>query len=113
LTQTCSTISPQWVKKLTLLNEIARQWAATLQGTPRYLHAPAFVSAGLKRSLANEDGIGSTLGLWDEATAALVGIGAWPKNDPTLVAAGFQPAIPRSRTPPAMWSAGSSPRMGP
>jgi DNA-binding transcriptional regulator LsrR (DeoR family) len=75
-------------------NEIARQWAATLQGAPRYLHAPAFVSAGLKRSLADEDGIGSTLGLWDEATAALVGIGAWPKNDPSLVAAGFSASDP-------------------
>ena len=75
-------------------NELARQWAATLRGTPRYLHAPAFVSAGLKRSLADEKGIGSTLGLWDEATAALVGIGAWPKNDPTLVAAGFSASDP-------------------
>jgi DNA-binding transcriptional regulator LsrR (DeoR family) len=75
-------------------NEIARQWAATLQGTPRYLHAPAFVSAGLKRSLADEEGIGSTLGLWDEATVALVGIGAWPKTDPTLFAAGFPASDP-------------------
>jgi DNA-binding transcriptional regulator LsrR (DeoR family) len=52
------------------------------------------VSAGLKRSLADEDGIGATLGLWDEATAALVGIGAWPKHDPTLVAAGFSASDP-------------------
>lgn len=80
-------------------NEIARQWAATLQGNARYLHAPAFVSAELKRSLAYEESIGSTLSLWDKATAALVGIGAWPKHTPTLVAAGFgasDPAIERA-----------------
>jgi DNA-binding transcriptional regulator LsrR (DeoR family) len=77
-------------------NEIARQWAAALGGTPRYLHAPAFVSSALKRSLVQEEGIRSTLDLWDTATAALVGIGAWPKHDPSLVAAGFptdDPAI--------------------
>ncbi len=70
-------------------NEITRQWAATLQGTPRYLHAPALVSAALKRSLVHEEAIHATLALWDEATAALVGIGAYPKHDPSTVAVGF------------------------
>jgi DNA-binding transcriptional regulator LsrR (DeoR family) len=77
-------------------NEIARQWAAALAGTPRYLHAPVFVSAALKRSLVQEEGIRSTLDLWETATVALVGIGAWPKHDPSLVAAGIpadDPAI--------------------
>jgi DNA-binding transcriptional regulator LsrR (DeoR family) len=75
-------------------NEITRQWAAALEGTPRYLHAPAFVSASLKRSLVHEEGIHSTLGLWDRATAALVGIGAYPKPDPSLIAAGFSDGDP-------------------
>ena len=74
-------------------NEIVRRWAANLHGTPRYLHAPAFVSAKLKRSLANEEGIGSALGLWDEAAAAVVGIGAWPP-DPDTVALGFSASDP-------------------
>ena len=70
-------------------NELARRWAATLEGTPRYLHAPAFVSAALKRSLVHEEGIQANLALWERATAALVGIGAYPKPDPSLIAAGF------------------------
>jgi DNA-binding transcriptional regulator LsrR (DeoR family) len=74
-------------------NEIVRRWAANLHGTARYLHAPAFVSAELKRSLANEEGIGSALDLWDEATAAVVGIGAWPP-DPDTVALGFSASDP-------------------
>ena len=57
-------------------NELARRWAATLEGTPRYLHAPAFVSSALKRSLVHEEGVHSTLDLWDRAKVALVGIGA-------------------------------------
>jgi DNA-binding transcriptional regulator LsrR (DeoR family) len=75
-------------------NEMARQWAAALGGTPRYLHAPAFVSQALKDSLVQEDAIRSTLDLWDTATAAVVGIGAWPKHDPSLAAAGFPPDDP-------------------
>ena len=63
-------------------NELARRWAATLEGTPRYLHAPAFVSAALKRSLVHEEGIQANLALWERATAALVGIGAYPEARP-------------------------------
>ena len=74
-------------------NEIVRRWAANLQGSPRYLHAPAFVSAELKRSLANEEGVGTALALWDEATVAVVGIGAWPP-DPDTVALGFSASDP-------------------
>src|SRR4029453_3554049 len=44
-------------------NEITRRWAVTLHGTPRYLHAPAFVSSALKRSLVHEEGVHSTLDL--------------------------------------------------
>jgi DNA-binding transcriptional regulator LsrR (DeoR family) len=75
-------------------NELARRWAVTLEGTPRYLHAPAFVSAALRRSLVHEEGIQATLALWERATVALVGIGAYPKPDPSLVAAGFSDGDP-------------------
>jgi DNA-binding transcriptional regulator LsrR (DeoR family) len=75
-------------------NEITRRWAVTLHGTPRYLHAPAFVSSALKRSLDHEEGVHSTLDLWDRAKVALVGIGAYPKPDSSLVAAGFSDGDP-------------------
>jgi len=70
-------------------NEVAGLWASALQGIPRYLHAPAIVSPGLLRSLLAEPGIRSTLDLWDRAKVSLVGIGAWPKPDPSYAAAGF------------------------
>ena len=66
----------------------------TLHGTPRYLHAPAFVSSALKRSLVHEEGVHSTLDLWDRAKVALVGIGAYPKPDSSLVAVGFSDGDP-------------------
>ena len=75
-------------------NEMARQWAAALGGTPRYLHAPAFVSPALKRSLVQEETIRSTLDLWETATVAVLGLGAWPEHDPGLAAAGFPPDDP-------------------
>src|SRR4029453_9642674 len=75
-------------------NEITRRWAVTLHGTPRYLHAPAFVSSALKRSLVHEEGVHSTLDLWDRAKVALVGIGAYPKPDSSLVAVGFSDGDP-------------------
>ncbi|HEV8650498.1 MAG TPA: sugar-binding domain-containing protein [Actinomycetes bacterium] len=70
-------------------NEIARRWAVTLEGAPRYLHAPALVAPALKRSLVGDEAIQSTLRLWDGATAAIVGMGAYPKLDRSLVATGF------------------------
>jgi DNA-binding transcriptional regulator LsrR (DeoR family) len=68
-------------------NEIARQWAATLGGTPRYLHAPAVVSRALKRSLLADTTIEASLELWHRARVVLVGIGTWPKRDPSLMPA--------------------------
>lgn len=70
-------------------NEIARLWAAALGGTPRYLHAPALVSPELGQSLRSEPGIREVVRLWDSASVALVGVGAWPKPDPSYAAAGF------------------------
>ena len=75
-------------------NEITRRWAVTLHGTPRYLHAPAFVSSALKRSLDHEEGVHSTLDLWDRAKVALLGIGAYPKPDSSLVAVGVADGDP-------------------
>ena len=45
---------------------------------PRYLTAPAFV-VGAQAVPVHEEGIHSTLDLWDRAKVALVGIGAYPK----------------------------------
>lgn len=70
-------------------NEVARLWASTLQGVPRYLHAPAMVSPALLRSLLTEPAIRSTVHLWRIADVALLGIGAWPKPDPSYAASGF------------------------
>jgi DNA-binding transcriptional regulator LsrR (DeoR family) len=77
-------------------NEVARLWAQALQGVPRYLHAPALVSTTLLRSLQAESTIRAVLDLWDCAKVSVVGIGAWPKPDPSYTAAGFpvdDPAI--------------------
>lgn len=70
-------------------NEIARVWATALQGETRYLHAPAMVSPTLLRSLLAEPAIRSTLHMWQAADAAVVGIGVWPKPDPSYAASGF------------------------
>jgi DNA-binding transcriptional regulator LsrR (DeoR family) len=77
-------------------NEIARRFAANINAAVRYLHAPAHVSPALKRSLLEEPAIRATLDLWQTAAAAVVGIGQWPKSDPSLVAVGLHaddPAI--------------------
>jgi DNA-binding transcriptional regulator LsrR (DeoR family) len=79
-------------------NEIVRTLAAGIDGTPRFLHAPAFASPSLKRSLQRESTIKDTLDLWATAKVALVGIGNWPK-DPEIAAAGFptdDPAFARA-----------------
>ena len=92
-------------------NEITRRWAVTLRH-PRYLHAPAFVSSALKRSLDHEEGVHSTLDLWDRAKVALVGIGAYPKPTPASSPSASPTATRRSLTPRGTWSAASSPTMG-
>lgn len=68
------------------LNEIARQFAVAIHGVPRYLHAPAYTSPSLKRSLLREPSIRGTLDLWQSAAAALVGVGNWPKGSPRIAA---------------------------
>lgn len=88
-------------------NEIVRTWAAALGGSPRYLHAPALVSAELDATLRGEAGISGIVRLWDRAKVALVGVGAWPKPDPSYAAAGFpvdDPALVDAAGDVAGWS---------
>ncbi len=70
-------------------NEIVRTAARGLDGQAVYLNAPAFVSARLAAPLRGEPEIHEVVKLWDAAKAALVGVGAWPKPDPSYAAAGF------------------------
>jgi DNA-binding transcriptional regulator LsrR (DeoR family) len=70
-------------------NEIVRSFALALNGQPRVLNAPAVVSPGLARALRVEAETRSVMDLWDRATLALVGVGAWPKPGAGYAAAGF------------------------
>ncbi|MGB7981602.1 MAG: sugar-binding domain-containing protein, partial [Candidatus Nanopelagicales bacterium] len=70
-------------------NEIVRTAARGLGGQAVYLNAPAFVSARLAAPLRAEPEIREVVHLWESAKAALVGVGAWPKPDPSYAAAGF------------------------
>jgi DNA-binding transcriptional regulator LsrR (DeoR family) len=63
-------------------NEIARRIAARLEGSVLLLHAPAVPSAELRESLLTDESIRAALTRWDDAAAALVGIGAWAKAQP-------------------------------
>jgi DNA-binding transcriptional regulator LsrR (DeoR family) len=70
-------------------NEIVRLLAHALNGHPRFLNAPAVVSPGLASALQVDAQMHSVMELWDRAKVALVGVGAWPKPDPSYAAAGF------------------------
>lgn len=70
-------------------NEIVRTLSRSLGARPVYLNAPALVSASLAEPLRSEPGIRDVVRLWDEARVALIGVGAWPKPDPSYAAAGF------------------------
>ena len=88
-------------------NEIVRTCARALGGQPVYLNAPAFVSAALAQPLRAEPEIRDVVELWDRAKAAVVGVGAWPKPDPSYAAAGFpvdDPALARAVGDVAGWS---------
>jgi DNA-binding transcriptional regulator LsrR (DeoR family) len=63
-------------------NEIARRLAAQLEGSVLLLHAPAVPSAELRDSLLTDSSIRAALTRWDDAAAALVGIGAWSQAQP-------------------------------
>ena len=90
-------------------NEIVRTCARALGGQPVYLNAPAFVSEPLAEPLLAEPGIREVVELWDTAKVALVGVGAWPKPDPSYAAAGFpvdDPALSEAVGDVAGWSFG-------
>jgi DNA-binding transcriptional regulator LsrR (DeoR family) len=63
-------------------NEIARRLAARLEGSVLLLHAPAVPSDELRQSLLTDESIRAALMRWDDAAAALVGIGAWSQGQP-------------------------------
>jgi len=88
-------------------NEIVRTLARGLGGRPVYLNAPALVSAALAEPLRREPSIREIVQLWDEAKVALIGVGAWPKPDPSYAAAGFpvdDPALVDAAGDVAGWS---------
>ena len=88
-------------------NEIVRTWARTFGGRPVYLNAPALVSASIAEPLRREPEIRDVVALWDRAKVALVGVGAWPKPDPSYAAAGFpvnDPALADAVGDVAGWS---------
>lgn len=70
-------------------NEIVRSLALTIKGQPRFLNAPAVVSPELARALHVDTQTCTVMELWDRAKVALVGVGVWPKTDPTFASAGF------------------------
>jgi DNA-binding transcriptional regulator LsrR (DeoR family) len=90
-------------------NEIVRTFARALGGQPVYLNAPAFVSAPLAQPLLAEPEIRDVVELWERAKVGVLGVGAWPKPDPSYAAAGFpvdDPALDRAVGDVAGWSFG-------
>lgn len=67
-----------WVQ----VNEIARRIAVRLEGSVLLLHAPAVPSSELRESLLTDASIRAALTRWDDASAVLVGIGAWSRAQP-------------------------------
>jgi DNA-binding transcriptional regulator LsrR (DeoR family) len=59
-------------------NEIVRQIAAKLGGTPVFLYAPALPGPELHERLVEDHAIRRVLELWRSARCALVGVGAPP-----------------------------------
>jgi len=57
-------------------NEITRRIAETVGGHPRLLYAPAMPSPELHATLLRDRRTNEVLRLWDEATAAVMGVGA-------------------------------------
>ncbi len=70
-------------------NEIVRSFTQTLGAQARYFHAPALITDALYTSLLHAGELDEALATWEGARASVVGVGAWPKPDPTYAAAGF------------------------
>jgi DNA-binding transcriptional regulator LsrR (DeoR family) len=65
-------------------NEITRQVAERVGGTPSFLYAPALPAARLYEGLLEDAGFQRMLELWRSARAALMGIGAPPLTRTSL-----------------------------
>lgn len=70
-------------------NEIVRSFAQTLGAQARYFHAPALITDALYASLLHAGELDEAIATWEGARASVVGVGAWPKPDPTYAASGF------------------------
>lgn len=67
-------------------NDITRQIAAKVGGTPVFLYAPAMPAAGAHRLLREDPSIRRVLDLWRTATCALIGVGAAPLSRTSIPA---------------------------
>jgi DNA-binding transcriptional regulator LsrR (DeoR family) len=65
-------------------NEIVRQVAAKLGGTPVFLYAPALPGPGLYERLIEDHSTRRVLELWDTARCVLMGVGAPPPTRASL-----------------------------
>jgi DNA-binding transcriptional regulator LsrR (DeoR family) len=65
-------------------NEITRQVAARVQGTPQFLYAPARPGPDLHAILVDDPNIRRVTDLWATASAAVLGIGAPPSSRSSL-----------------------------
>ncbi|HMO10825.1 MAG TPA: sugar-binding domain-containing protein, partial [Actinotalea sp.] len=88
-------------------NEIVRILANSIEAHPRYFHAPALASRALHETLMAEGQLDPLIAMWERAKVSLVGVGAWPKPDPSYAAAGFpvdDPALDQAVGDFAGWS---------
>ena len=85
-------------------NELTRQVAAKVGGTPNFLYAPALPAGQSRAQLLKDPSIRRVLELWRDARCAIMGLGAPPAQRTSL------PRFVRSRAPSsATPSATSSP----
>jgi DNA-binding transcriptional regulator LsrR (DeoR family) len=88
-------------------NDTVRILAERIGGQARYFHAPALLSSALYDTLLSEGQLDAILAMWARAKVSLVGVGAWPKPDPSYAAAGFpvdDPALEKAVGDFAGWS---------
>lgn len=65
-------------------NEIIRQFAARVKGTPQFIFAPAMPSAALFASLMRDDSMRAVVALWKRARCAVLGVGSPPLDRDSL-----------------------------
>ena len=78
-------------------NEIVRRAAESSGASPHFLHAPAVPGKGLRGALLRDEAIKAVVSLWDDITAAVLGIGVPPGQpgsySPAHVKAGDAPPM--------------------